>query len=48
MKIYKKKGWEKPSINNLSIKSLTLSGPVLATIEETKGQSAKSTSPTPS
>jgi len=26
MKIYKKKGWEKPEINKLSVKSLTLSG----------------------
>jgi len=26
MKIYKKKGWEKPEISNLRIKDFTLSG----------------------
>jgi len=26
MKIYKKKGWEKPSLSVLSVKSLTLGG----------------------
>jgi hypothetical protein len=38
MKTYKKKGWEKPNVSNLSIKSLTLGGANSATKESGKGK----------
>ena len=33
MKTYKKKGWEKPTVNKLSIKNLTLSGRTAGEVE---------------